>query len=103
MAARAAVLLAFALALFGEARAVDRGDAFIGYSETTRPDSSAIALRTSVGDIVVRLRDDISPRTARYFREFASARWNSHPVHRARSTTTAAPVPLTLSCKGGSV
>ena len=74
MAPHAAVLLVCALALFGEAGAVDRSDAFVGYSEKTQPESSAIALRTSVGDIVVRLRDDISPLTARYFREFASAR-----------------------------
>jgi cyclophilin family peptidyl-prolyl cis-trans isomerase len=100
MAARAAVLLACALALFGEARAVDRSDAFIGYSETTRPDSSAIALRTSVGDIVVRLRDDISPRTARYFREFASARsarCTGCEFHRAE----AIPEPGAIDNYGG--
>ena len=51
MAPHAAVLLVCALALFGEAGAVDRSDAFVGYSEKTQPESSAIALRTSVGDL----------------------------------------------------
>ena len=100
MAPHAAVLLACTLALFREARAVDRSDAFIGYSETTQPDSSAIAFRTSVGDIVVELRDDISPRTARYFREFASARGarcTGCEFHRAE----AVPEPGAIDNYGG--
>lgn len=68
---RQPLLAAIFFAVVASVGALDRSEAFIGYSERSEHTPSDLVLRTNVGDVVIRLRDDLSPDTTKYFRSFA--------------------------------
>jgi cyclophilin family peptidyl-prolyl cis-trans isomerase len=88
-AMRRALFAACVVALFAGAPALDRSEAFIGYSERTpTPARTCLVMKTRVGDVVVQLRDDLSPDTTSYFRAFAKrhgAKCAGCAFHRAEN------------------